>query len=231
MHWDGPEESGLTILAERYILSIVVPMGRSLEKEIQDKQQFKEDVYRNIDDPELINAMNIELTNEDTNEGIYRIIYGIAHCWEIVTNRLGLPLLTPWTLESTRGDKNLTFLLGEPRTLLPIRVNFDGEVSIHFCKEELVFGLLIVLEDVEEDITLSMRDIYDNFRADLEIKYFLANYQTNTNRKYEAKTKYGIITFDTIDVITGVITTCKWINEDPHKYIFDIRDNGVLVTF
>ena len=57
------------------------------------------------------------------------------------------------------------------------------------------------------------------------------NYTKRNNGRFHAILPIGNIYFDTLDVIQGIITGAKWLNEDPHKYIKDIRDNGVLVTF
>lgn len=41
-------------------------------------------------------------------------------------------------------------------------------------------------------------------------------------KRYTADISIGSITFDTIDVIRGVITGAKWLNLNPHNNIFKI---------
>ena len=96
---------------------------------------------------------------------------------------------------------------------------------VHKCSVDLIFGILSVI-NFHESITVYVEDKKLTF---VDIKH---NYDINKGfKKYTAIMKIGNITFDTIDVITGVITACKWINEDPHEYIHNVRCDHKKVYF
>ena len=148
--------------------------------------------------------------------------------------------ITPWTIEIIKPMIGFDQFLGSTRALIPISIYHDNILmSTQNFTEELVYGALIILER-NKKFKLLLKDVVDVYGTNITMLSYgelMDSYDEERvpTRRYTATIKEGkdkvFSTFHTLDVITGVITACKWINEDPHKYISAITDNGIPVTF
>lgn len=140
-------------------------------------------------------------------------------------------VITPWTIELAKERAGLVGILGEIKIRLPIVVKIYNNRYEHKLTQDLLFGILLVCKNIEEISFYALIERYDNLLVQYED--IAADYINDgkIKRRFVADTPHMEITFNTIDVIIGVITGCKWLNRNSHKYISNITEEGVLLRF
>lgn len=227
---------GITDVSFCYIRGIITSVR-------QDSAIDFEHVVQNLsayfDDEELINQF--KSFKEEFQEDIFWET--IEECWYIIARRSGLPIVTPWLLESVRNNNNLIRFLGEPKTKIILKImvanivdeNFDWdspETFTYDCTEEAALGLLLVLEGNDKFLLFTEvgYDLTDGDRGEFHLDDILPNYLEKKD-KYSAKIGDRIIGFDTMDFVAGIKKALLWTGDDINKYVQDVTCDGVPVTF
>lgn len=154
----------------------------------------------------------------------------------LINNSIAFNTITPWSIETAKYFSNLETFLGKTRgtfitPLLPVVVTINNkDQRVLEFTEELMFGILSV---PSSKFQFYIRDTITITPKTLEITLQDIDNYTNPKRNgiYTATILDKPIKFNTIDVIQGVITISSWLNENPHKYIRDIKENKIPVTF
>ena len=110
---------------------------------------------------------------------------------------------------------------------LAVTVIVDNDKKYFYdFTEEFVFGILCVT-------SYSSRFTFVISDKEIILDDILPNYTDKKDKRYKALLllEAVYIEFETTDVIRGIITGVSWLNKDPHKYITDITDNSIRVTF
>lgn len=142
-------------------------------------------------------------------------------------------LSTPWKLEP---KDEVMYGFDENDNLPVIFGDEEGDIYTHYVSEEFVLGVLLIPE-IADRFIITLNDSHwyfgehnINITIDMIIDKYLLTENT-PNKRFVAITKYGPITFDSSDVIRGLVTAASWLNISSHEYIFDIREDGVSITF
>ena len=209
---------------EEYIQFLVDKSTEKLESQVTSVDQFQE--Y----------FPNIRFTDqpwdeiEETLTNIYNEIMDTA-----VTISKGV--VNQWTFEKAKSRYNGKLIL--PKTDLVPTYVIDQHTDKHFLhtfSEELVLGILSVTP-VLDRFYFAPKDILDFYNEKgrsynfMDLNDVLPNFTVKTSGRFHATLSFGNIYFDSIDVITGIITGAQWLNLNPHSYISNITDNGVPVIF
>lgn len=174
--------------------------------------QWCTQVFQN-ENLEKVNLLINNAANVDAAKDAI-ISFMMGYLLSTITNKMRV-IITPWDVASIR-DNITTEWFGAEKMTLPIKVTIGPNTYIHELSEELAFGLLSILSD--KQYTFSVFDVR------LMLEDISPNYIVNDKniRNYKANIPMGEVTFNTPDVIQGVVTAAQWLSIDEYTLIKDL---------
>ena len=207
----------------------MLPQVSPPTQEVTEKEIFSPKHIFTPLSSQFIDAVLSPFTSAPSNEVI-------KLTWLTIADEAVIDTISPWTFESTKKSINLPSL-GEVRSTLLIRVVMRNQMEyqyVHQFSEEFMVGILSVLhrsnifsfylEDVVEKklinpLPISLEDVFNNYK------------QNEIQRRYSVELLQGPVTFNTPDLIQGVITGAKWLNQDVNNFIRNLREGTTPLTF
>lgn len=131
--------------------------------------------------------------------------------------------VTPWDLSKYRNEL-LINLFGGINNKINITVITPNNIYNHLLTEEFTYGLLIGLsynpnfQVLYKNVIITHNSLDERYRDDGYIRpHYGALIHLTNGQNFT-------ISFDTPDVIQGIVTACQWIKYDPHLIITDLNE-------
>lgn len=212
-----------TDLDEIFIEAIIGPPSKLLYSKINNKEEFINEVKKSF--PSSLHPESyLEFSLEDFIGEQYMEL-------KFSADSIATGVITPWTIELAKEVTRLTSFLGPIRTKLPITVVVGNERYVHELTEEFMFGILSIISS-SRTFLFYLEDTVDITPIPIMLDDVMDNYINQDKKKrYSAILTIGKVTFDTLDVIQGIITGANWLGKNPYLLIKDLRQGDISLTF
>lgn len=210
----------LSILTDAYVDSLIGPYVDALEQ-ADSKEGLLQWLPLVFDGEYLENILPVVDKTEDVDAARNAIIHFMKDALINKAQATAGKFLTPWDIALAR-DTQLEKLFGEAVKELPIQVTVGPNVYTHKLSQDIVFGILLILDNNEQfTITLNGNRVH---LEELQLKY--NNLKDAEGVAYKATLLQGSVFFNSPDVVQGIMTAAQWIKADPHTLVKDL--NGFM---